>query len=410
MPIKRYSKKDDVVAFYSEEYPSIVVKTLKDGNFLVLDVRSRVLKKSMLTRDPDLGTISTILRYYLVKVFDHQGIIAKYPNIFTLSKLTKIQLFKKLTIENDLKTEMFINFFGQLELDKHAEDKTDSDIEKVNNFTVFFPSKMQKSRRDKFKRVLLDLQNIYKKHGLEKVATGEVRFSPLNSKTRGLYFNQTDDIKINSSMDSDLQLLYVLVHECAHRLMYKFIPNKTGEIVKIFNEKQMSVSKERKLPFQVGDELISKHKKYAGTYRIDWLSNTHVILNSIPTERFTLTVNSSKDQIKKAKSGFYKIIDKISNQEMILNGPYYKFNLPIDNFLTLDLFDIPKKYRTENVIQLVNASDSETVPNFKTSLKFPTKYSETNYAEWFAECVTLYMFDALDGEIKKIIENLIKKK
>lgn len=405
--IKRYSKNEKTVTFYSEQHPSIIIGLESDGSFLFLEIKNRIFKKMLLTRDQDLTRFAAQTRYG-IDVLNNSYIISKYPNIFTLTKMNKIQLFKKLTIENDLTTEHFIEIFGNLEIHKHVEDENDSDIEKVNNFTVFFPSKMRKSSRDSFKRILLDLHNIYKKHGLEKVATGEVRFTSLPARKRGLYFIKTDDIRINSSGDSDLQLLYTLIHECAHRLMYKFIPNKTGEIIKIFNEKQMNVKINRELPFKVGDEFTSNDKKYKGKYKIQSITDKNVVLLSIPTEKFTLTVKSPPDHLKKAKSGFYKIVEKISSTQIVFDGPYFKFDLPIDRFLTSDLFNIPKDIRNQNVLQLDNASDAWKVANFKSSLKFPTKYSETDYSEWFAECVTLYMVNSLEGDIKKIIENLIK--
>ncbi len=415
--IKKYYKlnSQEVLLFSDKKYPTFSIAfDPKDNKYHVFSIRTRVLTKVRMdsvrgsNTDTDLLSIIVSLNYP-DELVDKLAKIHKYPNIFTYAKLAKNQLFKYITVENVFDTTSFIKCFGPLEIETLA-DSDDDDVEKIENLTVFFPSSMRKTTRDKFRRVLTDLSNLYKKHGMFDAIRGPVRFTNV-MKAYGSYYPDSKEVRIKSSIDDYLELLYVLVHEYAHYYMYNVIPNRQGEIIKIFNEKQIENQVNKEVPIKIGDKIkyVGSKKDRKGVWAVSDIMGSKIKLKFDQIEEIHLTINSSPDIIKKAKSGYYAKKQIVNKDHIILTGPHVSWTMEKDHLFSSSDFEIEGEIRKMGIDKIGYSYQQRMIPNYKTSLKFPTKYSEKNYKEWFAECMTLYIFDCLEGDIKNIMQSFSKR-
>jgi hypothetical protein len=110
---------------------------------------------------------------------------------------------------------------------------------------------------------------------------------------------------------------------------------------------------------------------------------------------------------KKNLQGDWEITSDPKFVEVILRKDTYKWKGPLKSFLLSNDFEIVGK--TTEVKHLNFSYQLEKIKGYKTDNWLPTQYASTNYSEWFAESITLYMFDSLEGDIKKYFSEIIKK-
>lgn len=317
-------------------------------------------------------------------------VLHQYPSIFTEKTIHGIKsLHQLLCVDYSLSEIVFKKMFGEHEVLNNSED-----VEFFHDCRIYFPTGMQNSRKKNFERVLEDCKNIFRKHGLEKVVSGNIKFSKIPGNAVGLYFSQSKDIKIDPSSKDLHRLLYVLIHEFIHKLEYEFIPNRSSEINKIFIENKhrlnSSILSTNRVELNDEFEYTGKKKMYLGT----WI---------VSKTRYSDEVKMTKAKIMSGRYEQETPVEKIQLQNTKTKAT---LNAPVDVFISHGFN--PKS--TNVVINNIGYSyQLSTIPTIKTDSFYPTDYSKTNSHEWFAETMTMYFLKALipDSEIEKTIKSFL---
>lgn len=372
-----------------KEAPAYVIYDQTSSGYDVIETKPVVLSKTALelfklsrqdgsadSAYRELNYISSRLRLGWKKDDLDLSVIAKYPKIFRLLTIKdKKSLHQLMCVDNQMTDQMFVKYFGELEEDDHAEQ-----VEDFKGLKFFFPTGMRESRKKDFHRVFEDLKGMYVKHGLGKVITGNVKFAPIVDNALGQYYITSKEIRVDPAGKDLLRLLYVMIHEYAHKYYYEFIPNKIPEITTKFKE--------------LGGLNRGKDRGHMST------SYEHKLgLNDI-----LIYEGNNKQYLKFGKKW---IISGIASKAELSSVaiPGVKLTAPeIESFLTMGW----KPESVEVSISRVQISHNLSYhKNIKTSDWFPTAYSMTNPSEWFAELLTMYMLGALEGDVKKYVESLI---
>lgn len=383
---RMYRNRDNTifVFFVDKKIPSAVVFKTADEKFNVVLIKPRLFSKTielawknniykreggelyeLLYNTMNGMTLMHPLVPSQIKVFE------MFNTIFTFHQsVNKSRLYQILTVENALPANTFSELFGSIE-NGAAADVT------VDGIHFHFPEKMRYSRRKEFINILLMVKDFYKKHGLGNVVTGEVSFSKINGATCGFYNIPTKSIKIDpATKDDNLTILYTIIHEFAHKLMYEFLPpNVVGEISRKFNDLYRIGGKPGISFTSLPIGSILKYTGKSASYRGDW------VINDVKPGEITARSMETGISIR-AKSALSFINSGFE--------PYEKNNLEFHGVL-------------HSTLQLNHKK------GYKTDAWIPTTYAGTNASEWFAETVTMYLCNALTGEPKEFIENIIKR-
>lgn len=255
-----------------------------------------------------------------------------------------------------------------------------------HGFRVFFPDNMQKKRKDEFIEVLDQVHNVLSKNNASFLAQNcEVRFKPLNKKAIGLYYFKIDDLIVDPTAKklagNDIKgIVKVLIHELGHRLDYKFATPKFGEEIQ---DKYVDLLKSGEVEKSKTDELL--------TFKDAGLSiGQELVYNGRKKDLLQWSPWYIKDSNENGTKLFVHstIMDKI------------RFDVSVNNLCNMPGW-------------LVNGSkiscDIFSKKLQDTSNWFPSNYSKTNRAEWFAELFMYYAYGLLKGEPNEWMEFVVKR-
>ena len=325
-------------------------------------------------------------------------ILHKYNKVFTLKTIKdKKSLYQLLCVDNGLNVPTFKKYFGEIE-ESTGEFSDASLVTEFKGMKLYFPTGMRESRKKEFMRVLEDLKNLYTKHGLGKAIEGDVKFVKTNGNALGTYNYPSGGgkgyIKIDPSSKHLHKLLYVLIHEFAHRVYYELIPSKIPEIEALFKE-QGGIQAKRKQRGgfgPIGKKLVSRLEVN------DWLTIEKGQYSKL-SKRWRIVETHPKFRIETE-------FDVPGINKNGLPGRPQLTGPSVDAFLSAGFK--PEKTEAIDIERVAYSHQYSEIQKKVTSEFFSTGYAEVNPSEWFAETVTMYMIDSLEGEIKEIIEKYLK--
>lgn len=401
MQAKIYSNNslsDGVRAYYSEKAaPFVIIYPHGHGaqSYDILKIKPRLLTKTVnelyafARKQHSSGNIDLYNEIYKVLncvraainacyplSSDYGKILLKFisenPSIFIFQKnINRNDLYHYLIVQAGLSPNVFVDHWGEVD-----HDKTDHSTV-IGQCRFFFPTDMRESRKKEYVNIIETCRDIFKKKGLGNVVSGNVTFGKIKEKAFAFYRITTKEIQIdvNKKTISNLMILYILIHEFSHKLMYEYM---TPQKVKMIGDKYNELRRN-----------IGKHSP----------DNTKVEIGTL------ITYGGSKKQYK----GDWTVIENTPNVKIrSMDNPHVVLTAPaIDTFVVYG-FKIMHPNATSMVNRASITYNHADGPFDNSSAWFPTTYSETNASEWFAECMTMYLTGKLHGEIESFFHDILK--
>jgi hypothetical protein len=187
-----YSQDKEVIKLYTKQGSSLPYRIIiKNSNeYLVIDIKTTLLNKELKNQyssyiRTDLGnelySLTASFRYVDKDTFiSKMNTFNKFPNIFIIRKINNLKdLYQLLVVKGNTQETTFIKYFGEISQDDENDD--DDTVIKYKNTSIHFPDDMKDEKRQKFLRVVKDLDNLFTKHKIEKIMNRKVIFSNIKS-------------------------------------------------------------------------------------------------------------------------------------------------------------------------------------------------------------------------------------
>lgn len=268
-----------------------------------------------------------------------------------------------IKINKDITKYQIENIFKRAfsEIDKESKD----DYVEIENFTILFPSSMQKNRKDFFVSTIFDAISRIKNKGINYSIHSDIIFGKIGGKTIGLYYVDSQDLRIDPSSNVKNLLLGTIIHELGHKFMYEELSNQSyinNTFIQLYSDSNLrhkdKLSTEILNHINVDDKLRAASGKY---------SKENLIIKSInKIENYVLLKSEERPNVQITAPAQF-----IYKENWLIN------NKPIQDIIYL------------------GSNDSGNLIEYGW---FPTKYSEKNSSEWFAEMFMCYILDLLDVE------------
>jgi hypothetical protein len=289
-------------------------------------------------------------------------------------KLDRAKTLKIVSTDLKIALHHVEEYFGS------APESSEGDI-RIGNSVLYFPEGARASNVEILKTLVETIYKDLESKGLSKLFNGPIRFVKSLGNLLGYYDLTSKDIKIAYSAKNDKRTEYTVMHEYGHKYFYEFIPDKKEFITNKYKElmkangghddsSQAKEIKDREENFlkslKAGDIFVSTRRKYKGEWVVEVVEPR--------LKRIALT--------------------KVGEPENKISGPVSVFLNPDWQAKNPDLAVI--QYRAPKKHELG-----------ETSAWFPTKYSEKNQSEWFAELFSFYMRGNLSGEPAEFMKELV---
>lgn len=322
---------------------------------------------------------------------------------YVVSKdLDRKQLHKYVTIELKLPLQSFVEAFGAAP-DMSSDD--DEDTDRVGKAVVYFPDRIKDANKKSIMDILEKVYSIFKKNRIGQLMTGDIRIQKMGGKTIGLYYPGSKDIRINYMAKKSKTTIETIIHEFGHKWYYEFVPGLKTDIRDKYRDARRKGTPERgkskaletlealqdSEEARLLSDLLAKEGtklSYSGrkrSYKGDWVS--HGL--------------DHRKWVKMKREGG----DGKSRFNGFVAAPSYFLTDPGWTSPLAKLKNVLKKSAT---IQKDLAKEEDGKKVDPTSW-FPTKYSEKDSEEWYAELFSYTLLGDIKGEPADFIKSTLKK-
>lgn len=305
----------------------------------------------------------------------NRQLFLKYPEFFKFQKLEgRAMIYRHLTTDLHMTESTFRKFFGE-----PPELTQGSHYEAFHKARLFFPEAMREARKQSLLGMLEEVRQVLVGAGLERVFSGDIRFVKQKSRAAGLYYIDTKDMRIEPDVNNSKAVVYALIHEFGHKHYYEFLPEAQHRMIaqKYYELRRAGVRFE---DAAAGDRKAASQRLVPGA-KLKYVGKT-----------------------RKLKSiGEFEIIPSKKYGKISIAGGGASFTGDPDVFLTQDWHLVGD----EQVIAVSSGTLSDNF-NLVSSAWFPTRYSETSYTEWYAECFAIFVLKHLEGEPGAWFSHLIQ--
>jgi hypothetical protein len=365
----------------SEQIIAIKVQPRK-----LMAVKNELLNKTYNYRNAtpsDEAQLMLINKLHILDL-DGESSLANLANNLpvTVTELTgRPRIFKYITTDLGLPVMIYDAVFGE-----RPEEMGKANFTPFHNARLFVPDNMRKRNYD---AAIVTLENVYQhldQAGEIDVFGGDIRFVPLASNVGGQYDADHDNIAVNQSIKKSDSSVFSLLHEYGHRKMLSLMTPEARENIKkkyrdvkreghSYNEDidYASAVLDAISQFEVGQNLtyIGRQKNYK--------RNPDYVITDI-----------FKDPEKR------DIMAKLANTD---DPSFTRVHYPLRMLIN------PKKWKTEGM----DLTPPERKPKHAVESDdwFPSKYSETDYHEWWSELYAFYTIGNLRGEPAQWMKSML---
>lgn len=320
-------------------------------------------KKGVLATD-DIKAVQSAL-YTPDRMVANRPLFHKYPEFFKFQKLEgRAMIFRHLTTDLHMTEMTFRKFFGE-----PPELTQGTHYQEFHKARLFFPEAMREARKQALLAMLEEVRQFLVNAGLERVFSGDIRFVKQKSRAAGLYYLDTKDMRIEPDVNNSKAVVYALLHEFGHKHYYEFLPEEQHRLVaqKYYELRRAGVR----------FEDASAEDRKAASQRL------------IPGAKLKYIGKTRKLRA----IGEFEVVPSKRYGKISIKGGDATFTGDPDAFLTQDW----QLVGDEQGIAVSSGTLSDNF-NLVSSSWFPTKYSETSYTEWYAECFAIFVLKHLEGE------------
>jgi len=286
-------------------------------------------------------------------------------------------IYKYITTDLGLSPQVYTSAFGE-----DAPEMDEDQFTQFHNARLIVPDAM---KPNKLKIALSMLEETYQRldaSGEIDVFGGDIRFLKLPTRTAGEYSITGDFISINQNLTrANKSAVYTLLHEYGHKKMYTMM---TPDAVKKIKEKYIDLLR-------------------SGESHIPDIDDASALLDATeqfqPGQQFTYI-----GRARRYKRNPYYIIKSVKDENYV--------NLAFADYPDVTVVEYPKhlllnpkKWKSDDV-DLTPPKKKEK-HEIKTSNWFPTKYSESEYGEWWAELYAFYTIGNLSGEPAQWMQGML---
>jgi len=326
------------------------------------------------------------------------------PTIYQLDELARykkivksFKQYKGSSIATKMVTDYNLSDSVEKFIDTSRFEYNDkNDFIKIHGFQIYFRSTMDEKEKETSIKAFNLAYETLKKNGLEKLSNVKIYYSAVGSHTLADYAYDSDTIRMDSNKSTKTsykRITETIIHELGHRI------DNQKNITK-WNSKNSMASELREIRaecngyiqianifnYKVGDELIytgRKHSYADGIFRISEIKKDGTIY------------------VKGYKSFFNPDFDPLN----IKPGVGVKIE---KHFATV--FGTAKVLMKIFDMKKVTEYYKKQEINYQVGDRYncdwyPTKYSEKNISEWWAEMFAAYCFNRLGPEQKKYIKS-----
>jgi len=390
------------------EAASFTYRLYKGGDFAVsLHVRNNITSIISLDKKPIAQSTNLIL----IKISSnklkewnsthankfiplHNGVILPIINPYILESAGNLETFKE-NLEN---SESYFIKIGLIKIEKFNNiknlskelvikdklppsvvfkisginfDETIEKFEKVGESEIIFPDNIKANKIEEISNLIREANDILINNNLGYLTKTKILVSPISGNAIGRYYPNSKHIQIDNNAKAIPNAVQTLIHEYGHKFFYEFLNEEARQkIKKKFNQLVNSIkincdsSLNNLENIKVGDIIT-----YQGMVKKYKAASPFVVISKNPSKMILV----SQDE---------------NNQLTLVSNP--------ENFLNQGLF--------HNGEELSRFIESSSDLGF-----FPTKYSKTDYLEWFAELFAYKLLNKLKSEkASAFIEGFIK--
>lgn len=278
--------------------------------------------------------------------------------------------YKFITIDLRMPLEVFEKYFGE------SPELEDDDFILFRDARVFFPDNVRESSKKTMLGLVAEFDKLLSAKKLDYLMHGDIRFVRIPGKTVGQYYEGSKDIRITPSVKKSKDVVFVIIHEFGHKLYYEYIQDKQKTIKSKYME-LLRGGVRYKIPDEDSQLAQAKQQLKPG---------------------LALTYKGRKKNLKRAagyiitsvEGGKFKAATIENPERNVLSGALASI---INN----------NKWEIESISKIEDKEDVYEI----TEDWFPTKYSQKDHEEWFAELFAYYVASLLRGEPLAWMESII---
>jgi hypothetical protein len=362
--------------FFSDERNSIQ----QTDRITIMIVATRSLKAAMMTafrskEEPKEQQLNAALASP-VQMLANRSLFHQFPQYFRFKTLEgRAMIYRYLTTDLHMPEIVFRRWFGE-----PPSDLTQgSHYEAFHSTRLFFPGVMRETRKQALLAMLEEVRGHLIAAGLGKVFSGDIRFIKQKSRAAGLYYPDTDDMRIEPDANNSKSVVYTLLHEYGHKHYHKFLNEAQHKLVaaKFYELRHAGV---KYVDPTAADRQAAAKKLVPGT-KLQYAGKT-----------------------RKLKAiGTFEIIPSKRWGKISIAGGGATFSGNPDAFLNSDW-----QFVGDDPASAMSGGGIDDNFDLVSSAWFPTKYSETSYTEWYAEGFAILTLKHLHGDVGEWFAQLVR--
>lgn len=383
----RYTTKGgNRIYFYgtkNSKIPTIIVinndkqsEMSESNSYTIVTIKSRTIEKRStdLYRDKLLGQQKENLTDDEKKFIVAYNAVRKgnVDDIEALNKIGKVReindratFYKFITTDLKMPLQVFEKYFG-------SPPELKDEFIKFRDARVFFPDNIRASNKKTMLGLIAKLDDLLSAKKLDYLIHGDIRFVRLGGNIAGNYSSKSKDMRISPNAKKTKRVVFTIIHEFGHKLHYEYLENKSIE--------------------DKYNELRSEGFKYNSYTEQD--SEIEQIKQQIKPG-MSLNYKGRKKRFKRPSGYIITAVEGDRFQAAASERPH-------ENIMSGKLSSIiNNRWEIENVNNIVSEKSYE-----ETGAWFPSKYSQKDYIEWFAELFAYYVLDLLTGPPAKWMESM----
>ena len=306
----------------------------------------------------------------------------KSPFFTTKEIKTKGSLYKFMTTDMKMGNAFYKQVFGEIP----SHDTMDSSYTKVGDAKLLFPDGIRESNKEALINLIKEVKSKLDDKGLGNLVSGIIHFMNFTGNRIGDYNLVDGQLRIHPNVKKSNDTIFTIVHELGHKLYHEVISDKIPQI------------KEDYL-LQMKNYKPKSPDMNAIRGDLDFLKKLHVGM--------VVTYSGRKKNFKDI--GNFKIA-KISGGQVELSTTEKSSIYPEGRERIVAGGNYIFLKNPDWHVAGVEVEKIEPTTEYKESDSwFPTKYSQTNASEWFAELFSFYILGKLQGEPEAWMKNILKK-
>jgi hypothetical protein len=311
--------------------------------------------------------------------------MSEYPEFFKVKEVSgRGEIYRHLTVDLKMPQKSWENYFG--DVPEVAEDAYTA----FHNAKVFFPTGTREKRKESLLSVLEPVFNYLSAHNLQDVFSGTVRFIRLRAGVVGQYDPRTKDLDVSPNANHTSQVTFTLLHELGHKHFFEVLPQSVRDAIKT-----------KFLELRHSEEFNQTDSKTAlNQQKISELIHPGSILGYNGKQRMMKKFHYFK--VDSIKGDDVKIVPPGDLPYIANNKRWISATIPASLLFGGDWTVVDPSTRNETPIAQMSKMD------IRSDNWFPTDYSKTNHAEWYAECFAFFCIGNLNGPVKDFFAKIMR--